>query len=97
MGGKPRVGVGLEPFMLRTAVARHLSGSGGFQVSLLDPSETSAEDAPDAVLVSSPVDLPDSVVIVVSESSLEIRRGGRSRNIPYAGLSGLASLLRDEL
>lgn len=83
--------------MLRSAVAHHLSGSGSFQVSLLDPSETSRWETPDVVIVSTPVDVPGSVVIIVSDASVEIRRGGRSRNLPNPGLAGLASLLLDEL
>ncbi len=95
----PRVGVGLEPFMLRSAVARHLTRSGGFLVSLFDPLETSAWPEHDAVIVSAPLDLPNAVVIVVFDGSdsLEIRSGGRSRSVPYRGLSGLTSLLLDEL
>lgn len=99
MERKPRVGVGLEPFMLRSAVAHHLSRSGGFQVSLLDPLERGEWPQPDAVIVSAPVDLPDSVVIVVSPSTdlLEVHSRGRTRSVPYRGLSGLTSLILDEL
>lgn len=93
------VGVGLEPFMLRSAVAHHLARSEGFRVRLLDPFERGQWPEPDAVIVSTPVDLPDSVVIVVSAStdSLQIHSRGRTRSVPYRGLSGLTSLILDEL
>ena len=85
--------------MLRSAVARLLARSGGFLVSLLDPSERASWVEPDAVIVSTPVELPHAVVIVVSQrtDSLEIRSGGRSRSVPYRGLAELTSLLLTEL
>jgi hypothetical protein len=99
---KRRVGLGVEPFMLRSALYRHLSRSGEFELRLLGPDESGPDQAwsgVDAVVVSEVVEVPGARVIVVSDAtqSVEIHEGGRSRVVPYRGLAWLASLLTGEL
>lgn len=101
MPRKPRVGVGLEPFILRSALRRHLARA-GFEVFYPrgdDVSDGASWPRADAVIVSNPVDLPEALVMVVSSDTetVEVRRGTRARREPYRGLEWLASLLSREL
>ncbi len=88
--------------MLRSALYRHLSRSGAFELRLLGPEEIGGDQTwadVDAVVVSEVVELPGVRVIVVSDvtQSVEVLEGGSSRVLPYLGLRGLEALLSDEL
>jgi hypothetical protein len=98
VAARPRIALGVEPYILRSALYRHLAGTGTFDLRLLGPDEIPDEaiwDGMDAVVVSEAVDLPGARVIVVSPTTetVEVREGQDRTVLPYRGIGWLAALL----
>jgi hypothetical protein len=97
-----RVSVGVDPFVLRSALHMALTQDGRFQSMMCprdrDPGEEVANVEADAILVSRPIELPQVLVVTVCQSAeVELRSDGERRTVPYEGLDHLAELLALEL
>lgn len=96
---RPQVGVGLTPFMLRSAVYQALASDGRIEPRLLpldgDPHAAASWDGCDIVVASEHLDLPDQVVVSVTQRGrrLEVYGPFVRRSIDYPGWEGLIDVM----
>jgi hypothetical protein len=94
-----RVSVGVEPYVLRTALHGVLRADRRFEALLcpedVEPAAHVADAGADAAMVSASVDVEALTVLVLDleSSSLAIRSGRGTTAAPYAGLDDLAERL----
>jgi hypothetical protein len=98
---RPRVAIGVEPFMVRSAIHTVLSRDPRIE-SVLLPQEPDVRLQAhrvevDALVVSHEVVRPDTLVIALSPAgTVEVTDGGEIRRVPYEGISALVDLVLDE-
>lgn len=96
---RPQVGVGLTPFVLRSAVYEALVSDGRIEPRLLpldgDPRAAASWEGCDIVVASERLDLPDQVVIWVTQRGrrLEVYGPCVRRSIDYPGWDGLIDVM----
>lgn len=96
---KIRVAVGVEPFVLCSAMATCLQRDPRLDVVLLPPECDAADDTVGSAVTSGPAALPDAVVVAVQTCppGVELSVAGVRRTIPYQGMDRLAEVLVYEL
>ncbi|HEX2030688.1 MAG TPA: hypothetical protein VHL78_04710 [Actinomycetota bacterium] len=98
---RPQVGVGLNPFLLRSAVHAGLASDGRTDPWLLrlggDVRAAATWAGCDIVMASERLDLPDQVVVAVLERGrrLEVYGPCVRRSMAYPGWDGLIQVLLD--
>ena len=94
---RPRIGVGLEPFMARSAIHAALSRDDRVESVLFPPTpdvRLQAQTAEvDVVLVSHQTIRADALVVVLSPAGVvDVLSKGQWRSYPYEGLEALVDL-----
>lgn len=98
---RPRVAIGVEPFMVRSAIHKVLSRDPRIE-SILLPQEPDVrlqvrQADVDAVVVSHQLVRPDAIVIALSPAgTVDVTEGAAMRRVPYEGIGALADLIIDE-
>ncbi|MEX2458288.1 MAG: hypothetical protein WD770_04820 [Actinomycetota bacterium] len=102
MESRPRVGIGVDPFMAASAIHAALSQDSRVEAILLPSGPAGRVQARtadlDAVIVSRQVVRPDALVVQLSPSgSVEILAGSTWRSVVYTGMENLAELVLEQL
>lgn len=94
-----RVGLGVEPFVLRSAMHACLERDPRLDVVLLPQGCDPTDDTVGSDLSASLAALPDAVVVAVQSCppGVELSVAGVRRTIPYQGMDRLAEVLVHEL
>lgn len=93
------VGLGVEPFVLRSAMHACLERDPRLDLVLLPPACAPTDDTVGSAMTSSLAALPDAVVVAVQDCppGVELSVAGARRTIPYQGMDRLAEVLVHEL
>lgn len=102
METRPRVGIGVDPFMAASAIHAALSRDSRVEAILLPSGRAGRIQARtadlDAVIVSRQVLRPDALVVQLSPSgSVEILAGSTWRSVVYTGMENLVDLMLTQL
>ena len=94
-----RVGLSVEPFVLRSAMAACLEGDPRLDVVLLPMQCGPADDRARSAVTPPLVVLPEVMVVAVADcpARVELSVAGTSRTVLYDGMGGLADALVNEL
>lgn len=88
-----RVGVGVEPFVLRSALGACLQRDPRLDVEVLPPS--CDNDTVGSIMLPKPRRVPDAMLTAVEDCPprVEVFFGGTYRSLPYEGMEGFAETL----
>jgi hypothetical protein len=95
---RPRIGIGVDPYMAASAIHAALSRDPRLEAILLPRARDARTADVDAVIVSRHVLRPDTLVVQLSPSgSVDVLSGSKWRSVVYTGMEHLADLVLSQL